>query len=211
MNRTYKSLILLVWLATAVFLVKGAYADSERELPLKLLATVIDQDFNQSSCVIMNLETKQQANYKTLDSVFGYQIIKIIRGTVKMLKDGKIYVLDFPLGNENVPEYDESINIKRQAVIERISDPSTLLTEAKPMPYVKAGKIQGFKIPALKDKTLLKMAGLAEGDIATKINGEKLDSIPKAIQLYNKYKNQEQINLEIKRGDVVMNLNYFIN
>lgn len=211
MKRIFKFIIVILTLAFILFFVKGSYADSEQNLPLKLLATVIDKDFNQSSCVIMNLETKAQGNYKTLDSVSGYQIVKIIRGSVKLLKEGKIYVLDFPMGNENVPEGYESITIKRQAVLEKISHPGVLLTEAKPMPYVQAGKIQGFKIPALKDKSLLKMAGLAEGDIATKVNGENLDSIPKALQLYNKYKNQEQINLEIKRGDVVMNLNYFIH
>jgi len=211
MNRTYKSLIVIVWLAAAVFPVKGAYADTEREIPLKLMATVIDKDFNQSSCIIMNLETDQQVNCKSLDKIAGYQVVKITRGSVKLLKNGKIHVLDFPLGNENTEDCCESITIKRQAVIERISHPGLLLTEAKPMPYVQAGKILGFKIPSLKDKSLLKMAGLAEGDIATKINGEKLDSIPKALQLFNKYRNQEQVNLEIRRGDVVMNLNYLIN
>ena len=183
MKRTLKFFIVVFVLMMTLFFVRGAYAENERNPRLKLMATVIDKDFNQSSCVIMNLDTGKQSPYKVMDQVSGYQIVKIIRGSVKLLKEGKVYVLDFPLGNENIPESYESISIKRQAVLEKISNPGVLLTEAKPMPYVKEGKIQGFKIPALKDKSLLKMAGLAEGDIATKINGEKLDSIPKALQL----------------------------
>jgi type II secretion system protein C len=210
MKRTYKFLKVLVSLAMIFTLFKGAYADNEKGLPLKLLATVIDKDFAQSTCVIMDMETRTQASCKTLDKIAGFQITKITRGTVKLLKDGKVFSLDFPLGNENVANYSESITIRRQTVLEKIS-PSLLLTEARPLPIVQAGKILGFKIPALKDESLLKMAGLAAGDIATKINGENLDSIPKALQLYNKFKNQGQINLEIQRGDAVLSLNYFIN
>ncbi len=208
MKRSVKVIIFLV--LTFLFL-KLAFAEESVQFPFKLMATLVDSDTDRSGCVLMELETKKQANYRTLDKVAGYQIVKITRGSIKLLKDGKLYALDFPLGNDNVPSYDASITIERQAVLKKVANAGFLLTEAKPMPIVEAGKIQGFKIPALKDKSLLKMSGLAEGDIATKINGEKLDSIPKALQLYNKYKNQEQINLEIKRGDVVMNLNYFIH
>jgi type II secretion system protein C len=201
MKRILMGLIILLFFARC-------YAEQP---PFKLLATVIEPALDKSTCVIMNLETKKQISCRLLDKIEGYQIVKIIRGSVKLLKDGKLYALDFPLGNENKGISYDAITINRQDILKKISEPSVLLTQGMPIPCIESGKIIGFKIPGLKDKALLEMAGLAEGDIATKVNGERLNSIPKAIELYNKYKNQNEINLEVKRGDITKSFTYFIN
>lgn len=211
MKRNYKFIKTLVFLTALFLLVRPVYAEAEKQLPIKLLATVIEPDPAKSTCIILNSETKTQANYKALDTVCGYQIVKITRGSIKLLRDGKLYTLDFPFGNENKGVSSDAITINRQEILKKISIPSVLLTQGLPQPYVEAGKILGFKVPAIKDKSLLQMAGLAEGDIATKVNGEKLDSIPKAIEVYSRVKNQERVNLEIRRGDIVKTLTYFIN
>jgi len=212
MNRTLKYIKNVFLLSVLLFSFFGfAYSSTEETPPFRLLATVIEAESEQSICVIMNLASGEQKSCKVLDKFSGYQIVKIIRGRVKLLQGGKVYVLDFPLGNENKTAALETITLNRAELLNKLPGPNLSLMQALPIPCIESGKIIGFKIPVFKDKSLLEMSGLKEGDVATRVNGERLDSIQKALEFYHRFKNQERIEVEVKRGDAVKNLTYQIN
>jgi len=196
----------------------NAYAE---EPALKLLATAVGNYPSEATCGIMDLSTGQESVFRTGDKVKGYQIIMITRGSITLFKDGLYYFLNLLPGNENKPlvetenvQTSSAISINRTFLEEAMENLNTVFDQATLTPYIESGKITGLSIPSINNKGMelfLKIAGLREGDVATSINGETVNSLKRALELYNKYKDQQKIELEIRRGDVVTNLNYFLN
>lgn len=215
-----KKYIRAVFFAGLTFFLSGyVYADTggpikRLEPPLKLLATLSDKDPNQSIAVIKHLGFNTQGIYKALDKISGYQIVRIRRGRVTLLKDGKLSSLEFALGSDFDPIVaisDKERIVNRHALLKKVLGLYKAFAQAIPIPYIEAGKIMGFKIAKPKDDGLLEMAGLKEGDIATKVNGERIESIKKALEMYRRLRNEDKIDLEIIRGPTVQVLTYHIN
>jgi type II secretory pathway component PulC len=186
-----------------------------QQLPFKLLATILGSYSSEASCVMMNLNNNKQETYMVGDRIFGYQIAIITRGSVTLLKEGEFSFLNLPLGDEKKLVYDDShaIKIRRSLIQKEIPDLNFLLNQVFPITIIESGKVIGLMIPPLNNKPLqylLKMAALKERDIATSINGEGIDSLKKALELYNKYKGKERIEVEIKRDGSIKNLTYQI-
>jgi type II secretory pathway component PulC len=187
-----------------------------QQLPFKLLATILGSYSSEASCVMMNLNNNKQETYKVGDRIYSYQIAIITRGSVTLLKEGEFSFLNLPLGDEKKLVYDDShaIKIRRSLIQKEIPDLNFLLNQVFPITIIESGKVIGLMIPPLNNKPLqylLKMAALKERDIATSINGEGIDSLKKALELYNKYKGKERIEVEIKRDGSIKNLTYQIN
>jgi len=214
MKRNCISLFILsLW-----FLLTNAYAE---EPALKLLATAVGNYPSEATCGIMDFSTGEETVHRTGDKVKGYQIIMITRGSITLFKDGRYYFLNLLPGNENNPQIEtenvhasSSISINRTFLEEAMENINKVFDQATLIPQIESGKITGLSIPTINNKGMelfLKIAGLKEGDVATSINGETVDSLKRALELYNKYKDQQNIQLEIRRGDAVRNLNYFLN
>lgn len=185
----------------------------ESNLPVILLGTIVESKPADSLAVIKETTSQKQRVCKVGEQILSYQIVKILRAQVVLLKEGKISLLDFPLGGDLEPivavSSDERI-INRSALAKKIPDLNTAIQQAIPIPYIESGKIAGFKITKLKDKALAKMAGIKEGDVVMSVNGDRLNSLRDTLDIYSRVKNEEKINLEIKRGDKVQNLVYHI-
>jgi general secretion pathway protein C len=196
---------------------KDSERGKEKQLPFKLLATILGSDSTEASCVMMNLDNSKQATYKIGDKIFDYQIALITRGSVTLLRGREFAFLNLPLGNENKPVNDDSaavIKIRRSYIQKVISNLNSLLSRVSPVPFIESGKVIGLAIPSLNNKALqylLQKTGLKEGDVATSVNGESINSLQKAFDLYRKLKDQEKISVEIKRGTVVKSLFYSIS
>ncbi len=195
----------------------GAADEIKNAAPFKLLATLFDSHSSGSSCTILDLTTGKQKNYKMGDKVDGYQVAMITRASVTLLKNGEYLFLNLPLGNENKPvTYDgfPAIKVKRSLLETNAANLNFLLNQILPVPYVESGKITGLLIPPIRSKTtqlLLNATGLKEGDVATAVNGETISSLKRAVELYNKYKDQPRIELEIKRGKTTSGMTYLVN
>lgn len=215
----FKAKIIIIPLAALLTLAYGmpvSYGAGNKKSPgLRLLGTVIEGDPAKSIAVIKNLYLQKQGVYKTLDKIAGYQIIKILRGQALLLKNGLIYSLSFPLGRETEEPIlfvsnDKRI-INRKALRREIPNLNSAAQQALPLPYIESGKILGLKIVNIKNGKLAKMAGLKDGDVLMRINGQNLNSIRGALALYPQIKNQERITLQIKRGAELKDLTYYLN
>lgn len=191
----------------------GKLAQKE-SLSMKLLGTIVEKNSEKSMAIIKDMQSQKQSNYRTADKVLGYQIVKILRGQVILLKEGKFFSLGLPEGGELEPIVTISSSeriVNRGALIKEISDLNVLKERVIPIPYLESGKIAGFKIAKLEDDVLAKTAGLKEGDVVMAVNNQKLNSFQKAFQIYNSVRNEDKIDVQIKRGSQIKNLRYYLN
>jgi general secretion pathway protein C len=66
----------------------------------------------------------------------------------------------------------------------------------------------GMQVNGVKDGTLIAQAGIRDRDVVTMVNNQKIDSYQKALQVFNKVKNQERIKVCVLRGGQQQQLSY---
>ena len=62
------------------------------------------------------------------------------------------------------------------------------------------GEINGFRILDMQENSIFGQLGLARMDVLRSVNGQPIDSIQKAMELYNEMKNGSKIELGIDRN-----------
>ena len=212
-----KSKLITILIIGCIFTASPVYASGQihvDQLSFTLIGTVIERNPMESLAVIEVIPEGVQRPYRVGESICGYQIVKIKRAAIQILKEGEILEVDFPLGSINQPVLEISDTqriINRQALAKQIPDLSTALQQAIGIPYFEGGKIQGFKIAKINNRVLAKKAGLKEGDIVLSVNNHKLDSIKKPLEIYHDLRSESQITLRIQRKGEEKNLVYYLN
>jgi general secretion pathway protein C len=105
---------------------------------------------------------------------------------------------------------ENSYEISRDLINSKLSDLSSLMTEAKALPNMKNGEFNGFKLYAMRSTSLFGQIGLKNGDIIQSVNGEKVDSLEKAMQLLETFKNASSVQLGLQRRGAQTNMDYTI-
>jgi type II secretory pathway component PulC len=175
---------------------------------------MLEPDSANSIAIIKDSGSSLLNIYRIGNSIAGYQVVKIMRGTVLLLKEGKTICLDFPAGSVGEPILvvsEEERVIDRLAMAKKIPDLNEARKKILPMPCIESGKIIGIKIAKIMDKELEKESGIKEGDIITSINDLKLDSLQKAVLVYDSVRHQRKVIVQIKRGKEIKNLVYYLN
>lgn len=110
------------------------------------------------------------------------------------------------LGNNN-------FRIKRSDVLKYTSDLSSVLMQARAVPNKDpvTGEIDGFRILDMQSGSIYEKLGLQRMDVIKTVNGERVDSIQKAMELYNALKNNANLKLGIDRGGRLEGFNYSID
>lgn len=222
--RLIPTIILIVALLAASCPVSVCYAASEcyafEVVPeesldsVKLLGTILESEHANSFAVIKNINSEKQGVYQIGNQISGYQIAKISRGEVVLLRNGKTSFLNFPLGSEVeaiVTVSENKIIVNRNAVAKKIPDINTALQQAVLIPFIEAGKVTGIKITHIKDKSLVLKAGIKEGDIVISVNDWKIDSMQKAAKIAHEISTQDKIDIVVMRGNDIKNLTYYLN
>lgn len=90
--------------------------------------------------------------------------------------------------------------IKRSDVLKYTNDMASVLQQAAMQPVRGAsGEIEGFKFLSIQPGSIYTQLGFQNGDIIRNVNGEKIDSPAKAMELYNALKNTNSIKMGIGR------------
>jgi len=99
--------------------------------------------------------------------------------------------------------------IDRRSFQSVINDLGPLLTQARVIPNLtNEGRIQGYKIIAIREGSIYDKIGLKDGDIIYSINGILVDNPEKALQLFQQLRSQTEFQIEIERGGERRTLNY---
>ncbi|HEY6839411.1 MAG TPA: type II secretion system protein GspC [Geobacteraceae bacterium] len=84
------------------------------------------------------------------------------------------------------------------------------MTDARLLPSMKDGKVEGFRVSEVKSAGIFGTVGIRNGDVLISINDFPIDSPEKAIQSFVSLKGQSRIKLNLIRDGQPLTLNYDI-
>ena len=86
------------------------------------------------------------------------------------------------------------------------TDFAKTLQDAKASPHVVNGEVKGFVLTRIRPDSVYEKMGFQDGDVVEQINGIDLNDAGRAIQTLNSLKNENAIELIVKRNGVAMPL-----
>jgi len=115
---------------------------------------------------------------------------------------------DVAQGVTKTGAYDYTID--RKMLDKQLGDLSKLQSEARVVPHYKDNSYQGFKLVGVRPGSLYRAIGIRSGDVITAVNGNKIDSPNKALELFEQLKSSSNISVEIERRGQPKTLGYNI-
>lgn len=114
---------------------------------------------------------------------------------------------------EIAQEGENNFSISRTDLNEHMKNLPDLLQQATAIPNISptTGRIDGFKVIDMMPNSLFSKLGIQKDDLIRGVNGEPIDSPAKAMELYNKLRNERNIQLDIDRRGRAQTLNFNIN
>lgn len=100
--------------------------------------------------------------------------------------------------------------IDQRALNAALDNIGQAMTDARLLPSVKDGKVEGFKLSEVKPQGVFGALGLKNGDVLARINDFPVDSPEKAIQSFMTLKGQNRIKLDLIRDGAATSLTYDI-
>ncbi|AGH95736.1 type II secretion system protein GspC [Pseudobdellovibrio exovorus] len=103
---------------------------------------------------------------------------------------------------EVVTTGDNSFSISRASLLKYTNDLSSVLMQARAVPNrdPNTGEINGFRLLDMQPGSIYEQLGLQRMDVIKGVNGEPVNSVQKAMELYNALKNGNQVKLQVERG-----------
>lgn len=101
-------------------------------------------------------------------------------------------------------------NIDRKMLDAQLQDLPKLQSQARVVPHYRDNQYQGFKLVGVRPGSLYRAIGIRSGDVITAVNGNKIDSPNKALELFEQLKSSSNINVEIERRGQPKTLGYTI-
>jgi len=171
------------------------YTGAQTSLHLELLGTIADRQ-GQGYAIIEEKDRKKQSLFKVGDKVAG-ATVKEVRRNVVVLRVGAAdeYLQmratpsePLPPGGDaaaqqrpapsvrsvpNAPQPGQQQSGPEHAAAREVRD---MVADGSVRPHFNAGKMEGFYINKLKDGSVLKRAGLEDGDIVQSVNDRKIEN-----------------------------------
>lgn len=194
---------------------------------LDLLATMAGRPETSMALISHKNEPGKIEGYRWGEMVGEYQITSIEPRLVRLTKDGTEEVLRMPeqakptqvaksyTGSETLAEgivkvgEDEYI-IDKSLIEDSFENIGKLMRQAKIIPRLKGGKIDGFKILKIKKKSLFSHIGLSNGDIIHQINNKGITGPEDALKLFEIFKTAKSISIDLERGKSKKTLSYTV-
>ncbi len=96
-------------------------------------------------------------------------------------------------------ESSNSYKITKALIEEQLQDLNKLGTQARIIPHYKDGKANGFKLVGIRPGSLYSHIGIRSGDVIRGVNGMEINSPTKALQAFEKFKSESEVDLEVTR------------
>lgn len=197
-------------------------------LPIQLVGTIVHGNPARSVATILVRNKNEQVPVKVDGDLDGMATItKIERAKVifrnnasrqleyiEMKDDSKIS-FGAPVAKKNgevTQKSDNEFELKRDDVNKLTSNLPELLQQARAVPRMgPGGQIECFSLVDIAPNSIYEKLGLKRNDCIKSVNGEKIDSPGKAMDMYNALRSgSSQIQIGIDRGGRDENMNYSI-
>jgi hypothetical protein len=95
---------------------------------------------------------------------------------------------------------DTHYEVKRAVLEQVLANPMAIAKGARIVPSMRNGQPNGFKLHAIRQGSLFTRIGLMNGDTLLAINGRRLDSPDKALEVYVAIRDARQLDLSLERN-----------
>jgi general secretion pathway protein C len=209
--------------------VQAPPAPSWNPVPLRsslhgvLVGTDVAVPERYSLCQVTNTDTNETTVYALNEKFMGARIYGIEKERVLVDNEGRNEYIDntpagagpnlgvSPMppppnaGGEGVKQLNENQYVVKKAEIDKaLTNLSELATQARIVPSFKNGVANGFKLFSIVPDSLYSKIGIQNGDVIRRINGYDMNSPDKALEVYQKLRDANRIEVELeRRGDTV--------
>jgi general secretion pathway protein C len=197
-----------------------------------LVGTAVANPPRYSLCQLTNTDTNETLVYAVGDKFMNARIYGIDRERVLVDNDGRNEFIDnsaaapMNVGIAAVPPpgvpgaqadqggvrqlSDNQYVVARSELNGALSNLSQLATQARIVPSFKNGVANGFKLFSIVPDSLYSKIGIQNGDVIRRINGYEMNSPDKALEIYQKLRDANRIEIEIERRGETLRKSYSI-
>ncbi|MBI4822513.1 MAG: hypothetical protein HY791_40005 [Deltaproteobacteria bacterium] len=119
-------------------------------------------------------------------------------------------VPDMKLGEGIKKTGNDQYEIPRQEIENVLGNLSVVATQARIVPSFQNGKPNGFKLFSIRPGSLYSKIGVMNGDVIQNINGYEMSSPDKALEIYSKLKDAQNVTVDLIRGGKTKTLTFNI-
>jgi general secretion pathway protein C len=196
---------------------------------LTLLGTALGS-FRETFALIQKASTKEERVFRLGDQVFDLgPLVAVKKETAEIQAGGERIKIMTPMavaaetGKPSAPQPAApapgvlatavgagSYVVDSRALNAALDNIGQAMTDARLLPSVKEGKVEGFRVTEVKPQGVFGMVGVRNGDVLLRINEFPIDSPEKAIQSFVSLKGQTRIKVDLIRDGNPVTINYDI-
>ena len=195
-----------------------------------LLLGTVQGSFRESFALIQKVSTKEERVFRMGDTVFNAgplvtvkkEYVEVLNGAVKtkiMTPTASATAAtppppvagSGPTGTGLASQTGAgSYVIDQRALNASLDNIGQAMTDARLLPSMKDGKVEGFRVSEVKPQGIFGTIGIRNGDVLLRMNDFPIDSPEKAIQSFASLKGQSRIRLDLIRDGQPTTFNYDI-
>lgn len=203
----------------------GKFHASTSQKDLILLGTAVGS-YRETFALIQKQSTKEERVYRLGDDVFDFgQLVAVKKEMVELLAGNNRIKIYTPMttgadGDKAPPAGQPGVLASQVGAGTFVVDQRTLnaaldnigqaMTDARLLPSMKDGKVEGFRVSEVKPAGVFGMVGVKNGDVLLRMNDFPIDSPEKAIQSFVSLKGQNKVRLDLVRDGQPTTFNYDI-
>ncbi len=191
---------------------------------INVLGTVVG-DREGVLAVIEELPSKRQALYRLHDLIPNVGELADIQHHAVLIRQGRqeewvelaIAKQTVPAGTEAGPVVpsrttNQSLHrtLDRREVAQVTADLPKLLTQARAVPYLVNGRLEGFRVDNIMPQGFFDKVGIRSGDVLQRVNGVEIRDPGTMLTLFQQLKNERTVRLDVLRDNQRAALTYEI-
>lgn len=195
---------------------------------LTLLGTAVGS-FRESFALVQKGSTHEERVFRLGDTVFSAgPLVSVQKDVAEILIGGKrVKILtptaaaaaaaqpppplpSAPTGGLAASTGSGNYVVDQRALNAALDNIGQAMTDARLLPSIKDGKVEGFRASEVKPQGIFGTIGIRNGDVLLRMNDFPIDSPEKAIQSFASLKGQSRIKLDLIRDGQPTTFNYDI-
>lgn len=195
---------------------------------LMLLGTAIGS-FRETFALIQRQGTREERVFRLGEKVFDAgRLLAVKKDSAVLLVNGKRVTLATPAAPgsaaspqsqpQSIPQSSAgslatqvgsgSYVVDQRALNAALDNVGQTMTDARLVPSMKDGRVEGFRLSEVKPAGVFGMLGMRNGDVLLSLNDFPVDSPDKALQSFVSLKGQSRLKVDIIRDSHPVTLNY---
>jgi type II secretion system protein C len=204
---------------------------------MTLIGVIMAEKAGSSAAIFRNENSGEMTVLRVGETILDLELSQVFKNRIIFKKGEETYQVFLGRGNianirksapispdiSEVPEQQtlhpveigesiaETKEFSRAELEKRLEDEwALLMQETRFVPNLVEGKISGFKITQMSDKSLLYEVGVRTDDVIKEVNGVELDSLETVMQLYNRFKDLSNFEVVILRRGKPQRFSYVL-